>query len=77
MVRKAQRGNLPDDHYLKQGAKVPSAADMAQMRAMGAEARWAHWKEHHGQHCWAMHFEPGGCQRVRCRLFELPPLLFP
>ena len=54
---------------------MPTAADMAQMRAMGAEERWAHWKEHHGQHCWAMHFEAGGCQRVRRGDLERQPSL--
>lgn len=36
---------LPEDHFLKQGAAVPTAADMAAMRALPADQVWTRWKE--------------------------------
>lgn len=60
---------MPEDHFLKQGARAPNAEDMAEMRAMAPPDRWARWKSEHGQHCWALHFEPGGCARERTCAF--------
>ena len=34
------------------------------LRGMSPEGRWEEWKQHHSQHCYALHFEEGGCSRV-------------
>jgi hypothetical protein len=69
LVRKAQRAGLPSDHFLKQGSATPTAAQMRAMKAMEPAAAWDHWKATHGQHCWALHFESGGCPRARTCAF--------
>ena len=69
MVRKAVREGREPDHYLKQGAAVPTVESLAKLRAMGKEEAWAAWKEQHGQHCWAMHLGEGGCTRERTCAF--------
>lgn len=68
MVRKAKREGLPRDHYLSQGAEVPTGETLREMRAMPPDAAWQRWKTNHGQHCWAMHMG-GGCTRERTCAF--------
>ncbi len=69
MQRKAARAGLPVDHFLKQGAEVPTVKAIAELKAMAAAAAWERWKSRHGQHCWAMHMEAGGCTRERTCAF--------
>jgi hypothetical protein len=69
MVRKAVRAGLARDFYLKQGAEVPTAERVAQLKAMGKDMAFSEWKQRHGQHCWAHHTEPGGCTRERTCAF--------
>ena len=69
MVRKALRSGLPHDHFLSQGAKVPTWQDLAELKAMDPAAAWSQWTSLHGQHCWAMHMDPGGCTRERTCAF--------
>ena len=69
MVRKAMRANLPRDHYLKAGAELPTSEGLAELKQMDPAAAWETWKKRHGQHCWALHLEPGGCPRERSCAF--------
>ena len=69
MVRKALRSGLPHGHFLSQGAKVPTWQDLAELKAMDPAAAWSQWTSLHGQHCWAMHMDPGGCTRERTCAF--------
>ena len=69
MIRKAKREGRGDDYYLKQGAEVPTAAAVAELKAMGHDAAFGVWKKRHGQHCWALHMEPAGCTRERTCAF--------
>lgn len=69
MVRKALRSGLPHGHFLSQGAKVPTWQDLAELKAMDPAAAWSQWTSLHGQHCWAMHMDPGGCTRERMCAF--------
>jgi len=69
MERKAMRAGLPRDHYLSRGAEVPTTKGLAELKAMAPAAAWETWKSAHGQHCWAMHMEVGGCTRERTCAF--------
>ena len=69
MCRKALREGLSRDHYLVQGAEVPTAESLCELRAMEPAAAWEKWKHNHGQHCWALHLGEGGCQRSRTCAF--------
>ena len=69
MVRKALRSGLPHGHFLSQGAKVPTWQDLGELKAMDPAAAWSQWTSLHGQHCWAMHMDPGGCTRERTCAF--------
>ena len=69
MVRKALRTGLPADHYLSQGAEVPTRQSLEDLKAMDKPAAWAVWQSKHKQHCWALHMEEGGCQRERTCAF--------
>ena len=69
MTRKAVRAGLPKDHYLSQGAEVPTADSLRELRAMQPAAAWEQWKARHGQHCWALHMQDGGCPRARTCAF--------
>lgn len=69
MVRKAVRAGLDKEHYLKIGAEVPTAARLAELKSMDKAAAWGEWKARHGQHCYAMHMDPCGCQRERACAF--------
>ena len=69
MVRKALRAGLPRDHYLSQGAEVPTAEGLRELRAMAPAAAWERWTSRHGQHCWAMHMGESGCTRERTCAF--------
>jgi hypothetical protein len=69
MNRKAKREGLPLDHYLKKGLDLPSVEGMVEMKGMDKDARFALWKEKHGQHCYAFHFEAGKCPRERACAF--------
>ena len=53
MVRKAKRAGLPADHYLSQGAAVPTADDLRALQALPKADAWPRWTKLHGQHCWA------------------------
>jgi len=69
LTRKAMRSGLPHDHYLMQGAEVPTAEGLGELRAMPPAAAWERWKERHAQHCWAFHLDDGGCSRARTCAF--------
>ena len=69
MVRKAKREGKAEDHYLKAGSEVPTAEILSELKAMPKDTAWAQWKSRHGQHCWAMHMEEGGCTRERTCAF--------
>jgi len=65
MIRKAKREHRTDPHYyLKQGAAVPTAAQLQEYRRLAArEELLAVWKRQHGQHCLAHHLDEAGCPR--------------
>ena len=69
MIRKAKRAGLEGDHFLKQGSEVPTVERLKELKAMAPDAAWADWKTRHGQHCWAMHMQEGGCTRERSCAF--------
>ena len=40
MVRKAERAELPPDHYLSIGLEPPTAETIAELKAMEHDAAW-------------------------------------
>lgn len=69
MVRKAKREGKALDFYLLQGAAIPTLTELDEMRKLvqkgDKDAAFTRWKDQHGQHCWAYHFEPIRCTRDR------------
>ena len=66
MMRKAKREGLSDImHYLNTGAENPTMEELAVLRDMSKEDAFEIWKNKHSQHCFAFHFNEGGCQRDR------------
>lgn len=74
MKRKAKREGKEPDFFLKQGAEVPTAEELAALKRLPADQCFAQWKERHGQHCHAFHFDPAGCARERtCCFLHMDP----
>jgi len=70
MVRKAKREGLTDlEHYLRQGAKVPTAKFLETLKKLPRKEQMTIWKNDHSQHCLAFHLESGGCSRDRACAF--------
>eukprot|EP00934_Nitzschia_sp_Nitz4_P006794 Nitzschia sp. Nitz4//scaffold18_size181773//74720//76483//NITZ4_001916-RA/size181773-processed-gene-0.15-mRNA-1//1//CDS//3329540014//6784//frame0 len=69
MVRKAKREGLKDlEHYLRQGAEVPTVATVEALKKMSKQEQLDLWKKkNHGQHC--LGFHTGGCTRGRACAF--------
>jgi hypothetical protein len=66
MMRKAKREGKEDAmFYLKQGLDNPTTEELDELQVMTKEARFDIWKSRHSQHCFAFHFETGGCPRDR------------
>eukprot|EP00980_Cylindrotheca_fusiformis_P002709 scaffold627_cov125-Cylindrotheca_fusiformis.AAC.26 len=66
MIRKAKREGKADlDYYLRQGAVVPTAETIEELKNLSKEDQMKLWKEReHTQHCLAFHLN-GGCPRGR------------
>ncbi len=70
MVRKAKREGLADlEHYLRQGAKVPTVKFLDKLTKLTRDEQMKLWKNDHSQHCLAFHLDPGGCKRDRTCAF--------
>jgi hypothetical protein len=69
MVRKSKREGKDINHYLNIGAMNPTEEILTTLRGMSEEDAFAIWKRDHSQHCYAHHFEEGGCKRDRTCAF--------
>jgi tRNA-dihydrouridine synthase 1 len=66
MVRKAKREGKSDPmFYLNSGAENPTLEQLEALRSMTKEEAFGVWKERYSQHCFAFHFNEGGCSRDR------------
>ena len=65
MLRKAKREGKADLHfYLKIGAALPTESEWSEYQHMPREQVVQLWKNRHGQHCLAHHWD-GTCPRGR------------
>ena len=74
MVRKAKREGKDLHFYLLQGAEAPTTEEITYLKAMNAEEAFFVWKKKFAQHCYAFHFDVGGCTRERtCSFLHADP----
>lgn len=74
MARKAKREGLAGDHYLRVGAEAPGVEEIEGLKKLSREEGFQAWKMCHSQHCYAFHFEEGGCPRERsCAFLHADP----
>jgi hypothetical protein len=69
MVRKSKREGRDINYYLNIGAKNPTQEILEQLKALKKDEAFETWKRDHSQHCYAHHFEDGGCKRDRTCAF--------
>lgn len=69
MVRKSKREGRDINYYLDIGSKVPSENKLTKLRDMDKTEAFGVWKRDHSQHCYAHHFDDGGCKRDRTCAF--------
>jgi len=66
MIRKAKREGKSDlMYYLNEGAENPTSEELDELKKMSKDEAFQIWKKKHSQHCFAFHFEEGGCPRDR------------
>lgn len=65
MMRKAKREGKDLNYYLMQGVEAPTSETIDHLKKLSKEEAFDYWKKNHGQHCWAYHFHPEGCERDR------------
>jgi hypothetical protein len=74
MMRKAKREGKNLDHYLNVGLEAPTLDEIEALKKMSKTEAFAIWKEKHAQHCYAFHFNTGGCERERtCAFLHADP----
>jgi len=69
MMRKSKREGRDINYYLNIGAKNPTQEILDRLKALSKEEAFEVWKKDHSQHCYAHHFEDGGCKRDRTCAF--------
>ncbi len=71
MIRKAKREGKDDlEYYLRQGAVIPTVAEVKMLRKLTNEEQKQKWKMgNHSQHCMAFHLDEHGCKRDRSCAF--------